>query len=205
MIGIFSKVRRKLVKFNEYSIWLRKNEKYKNNYELEAIHVTKDVYNEFKNYSNIDKMQAIDINFWLMKDILLKADRMTMASSIEGRVPFIDKEVFKVASHLPFDYKVTKENTKVALRAAAKEVIPTEAYKKKKLGFPVPVREWIKEGDFKEEVEKTLNSDVANKYFNTKIINKMFEEHVNGKKDNYRKIWTIYTFIKWYQVFFEGE
>ena len=177
----------------------------KNNYELEAIHVTKDVYNEFKNYSNIDKMQAIDINFWLMKDILLKADRMTMASSIEGRVPFIDKEVFKVASHLPFDYKVTKENTKVALRAAAKEVIPTEAYKKKKLGFPVPVREWIKEGDFKEEVEKTLNSDVANKYFNTKIINKMFEEHVNGKKDNYRKIWTIYTFIKWYQLFFEGE
>ena len=177
----------------------------KNNYELEAIHVTKDVYNEFKNYSNIDKMQAIDINFWLMKDILLKADRMTMASSIEGRVPFIDKEVFKVASHLPFDYKVTKENTKVALRAAAKEVIPTEAYKKKKLGFPVPVREWIKEGDFKEEVEKTLNSDVANKYFNTKIINKMFEEHVNGKKDNYRKVWTIYTFIKWYQVFFEGK
>ena len=177
----------------------------KNNYELEAIHVTKDVYNEFKNYSNIDKMQAIDINFWLMKDILLKADRMTMASSIEGRVPFIDKEVFKVASHLPFDYKVTKENTKVALRAAAKEVIPTEAYKKKKLGFPVPVREWIKEGNFKEEVEKTLNSDVANKYFNTKIINKMFEEHINGKKDNYRKIWTIYTFIKWYQVFFEGK
>lgn len=177
----------------------------KNNYELQAIDVTKDVYKEFKNYSNIDKMQAIDINFWLMKDILLKADRMTMASSIEGRVPFIDKEVFKVASHLPFDYKVTKENTKVALRAAAKEVIPTEAYKKKKLGFPVPVREWIKDGSFKEEVEKTLNSDVANKYFNTKIINKMFEEHVNGKKDNYRKIWTIYTFIKWYQVFFEGE
>ena len=177
----------------------------KNNYELKAIDVTKDIYNEFKNYSNIDKMQAIDINFWLMKDILLKADRMTMASSIEGRVPFIDKEVFKVASHLPFDYKVTKENTKVALRAAAKEVIPTEAYKKKKLGFPVPVREWIKECDFKEEVEKTLNSDVANKYFNTKIINKMFEEHINGKKDNYRKIWTIYTFIKWYQVFFEGK
>lgn len=177
----------------------------KNNYELKAIDVTKDVYNEFKNYSNIDKMQAIDINFWLMKDILLKADRMTMASSIEGRVPFIDKEVFKVASHLPFDYKVTKENTKVALRAAAKEVIPTEAYKKKKLGFPVPVREWIKDGSFKKEVEKTLNSDVANKYFNTKIINKMFEEHINGKKDNYRKIWTIYTFIKWYQVFFEGK
>ena len=175
------------------------------NYELKAIDVTKDVYNEFKDYSNIDKMQAIDINFWLMKDILLKADRMTMASSIEGRVPFIDKEVFKVASKLPFDYKVTKENTKVALREAAKEVIPTEAYKKKKLGFPVPIREWIKDGAFKEEIEKTINSDVANKYFNVKFLNKLFNEHISGKKDNYRKIWTVYTFIKWYQVFFENE
>ena len=177
----------------------------RNNYELKAIDVTKDVYNEFKDYSNIDKMQAIDINFWLMKDILLKADRMTMASSIEGRVPFIDKEVFSVASKLPFDYKVTKENTKVALREAAKEVIPTDAYKKKKLGFPVPIREWIKDGAFKEDIEKTINSDVANKYFNVKFLNKLFNEHLSGKKDNYRKIWTVYTFIKWYQVFFEGE
>lgn len=174
------------------------------NYELKAIDVTKNVYNEFKDYSNIDKMQAIDINFWLMKDILLKADRMTMASSIEGRVPFIDKEVFSVASKLPFDYKVTKENTKVALREAAKEVIPTDAYKKKKLGFPVPIREWIKDGEFKEDIEKTINSDVANKYFNVKFLNKLFNEHISGKKDNYRKIWTVYTFIKWYQVFFEG-
>lgn len=174
------------------------------NYELKAIDVTKNVYNEFKDYSNIDKMQAIDINFWLMKDILLKADRMTMASSIEGRVPFIDKEVFSVASKLPFDYKVTKENTKVALREAAKQVIPTDAYKKKKLGFPVPIREWIKDGAFKEEIEKTINSDVANRYFNVKFLNKLFNEHLSGKKDNYRKIWTVYTFIKWYQVFFEG-
>ncbi len=174
------------------------------NYELKAIDVTKNVYNEFKDYSNIDKMQAIDINFWLMKDILLKADRMTMASSIEGRVPFIDKEVFSVASKLPFDYKVTKENTKVALREAAKEVIPTDAYKKKKLGFPVPIREWIKDGEFKEDIEKTINSDVANKYFNVKFLNKLFNEHISGKKDNYRKIWTVYAFIKWYQVFFEG-
>lgn len=177
----------------------------RNNYELKAIDVTKDVYNEFKDYSNIDKMQAIDINFWLMKDILLKADRMTMASSIEGRVPFIDKEVFSVASKLPFDYKVTKENTKVALREAARKVIPTDAYKKKKLGFPVPIREWIKDGAFKEDIEKTINSDVANKYFNVKFLNKLFNEHLSGKKDNYRKIWTVYTFIKWYQVFFENE
>ncbi len=177
----------------------------KKKYNLKAIDVTKDIYNEFKDKSNIIKMQAIDINFWLMKDILLKADRMTMASSIESRVPFIDKEVFYVASHLPFDYKVTKENTKVALREAAKKVIPTDAYKKKKLGFPVPIRDWIKEGNFKNEIEKTLNNSIANKYFNVKIINKMLTDHISGKKDNYRKIWTIYTFIKWYEVFFEGK
>ena len=175
-----------------------------NNYNLRGIDVTKDTYQEFAGYSNIHKMQAIDIKFWLMKDILLKADRMTMAASLEGRVPFIDKEVFKVASTLPIDYKVTKENTKVALRAAAKEVIPTAAYKKKKLGFPVPIREWLKDDKVYNEVKNTLNNAVANKYFNTKLLNKLLEQHKNNKKDNYRKIWTVYSFLKWYEVFFES-
>ena len=173
-------------------------------YDLKAIDVTKDIYKEFEGYSNINKMQAIDINFWLMKDILLKADKMTMASSIEGRVPFIDKEVFKVASSLPFDYKVTKENTKVALREAAREVIPNESYKKKKLGFPVPIREWMKDSDVEKNIREVFNSDISKKYFNNKEINKLLDEHVNNKKDNYRKVWTIYSFLVWYQVFFEN-
>ena len=173
-------------------------------YDLKAIDVTKDIYKEFEGYSNINKMQAIDINFWLMKDILLKADKMTMASSIEGRVPFIDKEVFKVASSLPFDYKVTKENTKVALREAAREVIPNESYKKKKLGFPVPIREWMKDSDVEKNIREVFNNDISKKYFNNKEINKLLDEHVNNKKDNYRKVWTIYSFLVWYQVFFEN-
>ena len=176
----------------------------KDKYSLKGIDVTKDVYEEFKDYSNINKMQAIDINFWLMKDILLKADRMTMASSLEGRVPFIDKEVFKVASSLPLDYKVTKENTKVALRDAAKSVIPTEAYKKKKLGFPVPIREWLKDDDVYNIVKEEFNSDNANQFFNIKVINKLLDNHKNNKKDNYRKIWTIYSFLVWYKIYFEG-
>ena len=173
-------------------------------YDLKAIDVTKDIYKEFEGYSNINKMQAIDINFWLMKDILLKGDKMTMASSIEGRVPFIDKEVFKVASSLPFDYKVTKENTKVALREAAREVIPNESYKKKKLGFPVPIREWMKDSDVEKNIREVFNSDTSKKYFNNKEINKLLDEHVNNKKDNYRKVWTIYSFLVWYKVFFEN-
>lgn len=171
-------------------------------YSLKGIDVTRDTYEEFKGYSNIHKMQAIDIKFWLMKDILLKADRMTMASSLEGRVPFIDKEVFKVASGLPIDYKVTKENTKVALREAAKEVIPTEAYKKKKLGFPVPIREWMKTSEVSEKIREMFNKEFTKKFFNVDVINKLLDEHVSGKKDNYRKVWTIYSFLTWYEIYF---
>ena len=188
-------------------IWSEKEARkiLKNKPVLENRDITKPIYDEFKDKSNIVKMQAIDINFWLMKDILQKADRMTMANSLEGRVPFVDTEVFKVASSLPIEYKVTKENTKVALRDAAKKVIPNESYKKKKLGFPVPIRDWIKEDDVYKELKRELNSKVAKKFFNTEILLKMLDEHKNGKKDNYRKVWTVYTFLKWYDVFFSSD
>ena len=176
--------------------------KFKTKYQNKDI--TKEVYEEFKDKDNVTKMQAIDINFWLIKDILQKADRMTMANSLEGRVPFIDKEVFSYASSLPFEYKVTKENTKVALRDAAKKVIPTEAYKKKKLGFPVPLRAWMKEQDFYNEIKNTFNTDFSKEIFDNKYINKLLEKHVSGKKDNYKKVWTIYCFLKWYEVYFQN-
>ena len=166
--------------------------------------ITKEVYDEFKDSDDITKMQAIDINFWLIKDILQKADRMTMAHSLEGRVPFIDKEVFSYASSLPIEYKVTKENTKVALRDAAKRVIPTEAYKKKKLGFPVPLRAWMREEDFYNEIKNTFNLEIADELFNTKYLMKLLDNHYSGKKDNYKKVWTVYCFLKWYQVYFEN-
>ena len=181
---------------NETKKFVNFKSKYKNK------DITKDVYEEYEDKDNVTKMQAIDINFWLIKDILQKADRMTMANSLEGRVPFIDKEVFKYASSLPFEYKVTKENTKVALRDAAKKVIPTEAYKKKKLGFPVPLREWMKEKDFYTEIKTLFNKDYSKELFNQKYINKLLEDHINNKRDNYKKVWTIYCFLKWYEVYF---
>jgi len=165
--------------------------------------ITKHVYEEFQGESNIVKMQAIDIHFWLMKDILQKADRMTMANSIEGRVPFVDKEVFRVASKLSLDYKVTKENTKVALRSAAKKVIPNESYKKKKLGFPVPIRDWMREDDVYKEIKKVFQSKIARKYFNTDYLIRLLDEHKENKKDHYRKVWNVYCFLRWYKVFFE--
>lgn len=170
--------------------------------QISTQEITAPIYEEQKNKSDIIKMQAIDIHFWLIKDILQKADRMTMANSLEGRVPFIDKEVYKIASSLPIEYKVTKENTKVALRAAAKKVIPNESYKKKKLGFPVPLRDWIREDDFYNEIKNTMTQDYVNEFFNQKYILKLLEQHKNNKKDVYKKVWTIYCFLKWYEIYF---
>ncbi len=187
---IFSEKERKKILLNKKNIVPNKE-------------ITKDVYAEVKNQSEAIKMQAIDINFWLIKDILQKADKMTMASSIEGRVPFTDVEVFNVAKTIPLSAKVTKENTKVALRSAAKRYIPTDAYNKKKLGFPVPLREWMKEKDIYDIIKLEFNSEIAKKYFVIDKINNLLEQQYQGKKDNYKKIWTIYCFLIWYKVFFK--
>jgi len=165
--------------------------------------ITKSLFDKNRDKSDIVKMQAVDIKYWLVKNILLKVDKMTMANSIEARTPFIDKEVFKIASTLPLKCKLSKDNTKIALREASKKDIPNESYKKKKLGFPVPIREWLKTKEVYDIVKESFNSEVANKYFNIKVINKLLDEHYNSKKDNYRKIWTIYSFLVWYNVFFQ--
>ncbi len=144
--------------------------------------ITKSVFNQYKDKSNIIKMQAIDIKCWLQRDILLKADKMTMANSIEGRTPFIDKEVFNIASILPLEYKVSKINTKVALREAAKKDIPGKAYKKKKLGFPVPLREWMQDEDFYNEIKKTICQDFVKDFFDSNYVIKLLDEHKKRKK-----------------------
>ena len=167
--------------------------------------IVKSTYEEYKNYDKINKMLAIDIKYWLSNNILTIVDKMTMAHSIESRVPFTDIDVFKISSTLTQKYKVTSGVTKVALRQAAKKVIPTEAYKKKKLGFPVPIREWIREEDFYQEIKNTFNKAIAKELFHTEYLNKLLEAHKNRERDNYRKVWAVYSFLKWYEVFFEEK
>ncbi len=164
--------------------------------------ITKPIFDKYKNENNIVKMQVVDMKCWLVRDILLKVDKMTMANSLEARTPFVDKKVFKIASSLPLEYKVSKDNTKLALREAAKKYIPNEAYKKKKLGFPVPLREWMREDDVYKEISETLSKDFVKEFFNQKYILKLLKEHKSHKKDNYKKVWAVYCFIKWYEIFF---
>ena len=121
---------------------------------------------------------------------------------IECRTPFLDEKVYNVARTLPVNAKINKETTKVALRLAAKKEIPNESYKKKKLGFPVPLREWIKEDDLYKEIKEKFAAPSAEKFFDIKRINKLLEDHRNGKKDCYKKVWTIYTFLVWYEQYF---
>ena len=164
--------------------------------------LTKPFYDKVKDKDDVTKMQYIDINFWLIGDILLKADKMSMAHSLEVRVPFLDKEVFNVARTLPTKYKVNKSNTKYAMRKAAKQYLPDMVAEKKKLGFPVPIRIWLKDEKYYNMIKKAFTSEAANKYFNTDELVKYLDEHKEGKADNSRKIWTVYMFLVWYNDFF---
>ncbi len=167
--------------------------------------IIKSLFDKNRDKSDIVKMQAVDIKYWLVKNILLKVDKMTMANSIEARTPFIDKEVFKIASTLPLKCKLSKDNTKIALREASKKDIPNEAYKKKKLGFPVPIREWIREDLVYSEIKQTIEQDFVSEFFNQEYVIKLLEQHRDHKRDNYKKIWAIYCFIKWYEIYFHNR
>lgn len=167
--------------------------------------LTKPYYDKVKNLDDTTKMQYIDIHFWLIGDILLKADKMSMANSLEVRVPFLDKEVFEVARHVPLKYKVTKENTKYAMRQAAHRYLPDMVAEKKKLGFPVPIRIWLRDEKYYGIVKEAFTSKAAAEFFKTGEIVKLLDEHKNGKNDNSRKIWAIYMFLVWYRRFFETE
>lgn len=166
--------------------------------------LTKPFYEDTKGMDDVTRMQYIDINFWMIGDILLKADRMSMANSLELRVPFLDKEVWNLARTIPAKYKVTKDGqTKVAMRKAALKNMPEKVASRKKLGFPVPTREWLKQEKYYNIVKKEFESETAKKYFVTEEIVKLLDEHIQLKKDNSRKIWTIYVFLIWYKQFFE--
>lgn len=163
----------------------------------------KKFYDEVKDKDTLTKMQYLDINMWLMGDILLKADKTSMANSLELRVPFLDKKVLELAQTIPLDCRVNTRTTKLALRKAAERTLPKRTADKDKLGFPVPIRVWLKEEKYYNTVKAMFTSSVANKYFDTEKLLALLDTHRSGKADVSRKIWTVYTFLVWYNEFFK--
>ena len=160
-------------------------------------------YADVKNEDTVTKMQYLDVNMWLAGDILLKADKMSMANSLELRVPFLDRKVMEIAAQIPTKNKVTPYATKIALRTVAKKELPYEIASRDKLGFPIPIRVWLKEEPYYNKVYESFQTDIAKRFFNSKELIKLLVNHKDGKADNSRKIWTIYTFIIWHQQYFE--
>lgn len=170
------------------------------NKNIDFKKLTKPYYDKVKDLDEVSKMQYIDFNFWLIGDILLKADKMSMANSLEVRVPFLDKNLITNVIKIPTEYKIVGNETKYAFRQVCKETLEDKVANKKKLGFPVPIREWIKEDDIYNKIYDIFSN--SGEFFEVKKILKLLEDHKKGKRDNSRKIWTIYSFLVWYNEYF---
>ena len=176
--------------------------KYKNSETSRDL--TKKYYDEVKNMDDVSKRLYLDMKMWIVEDILLKADKMTMANSIELRVPLLDKKMWELARTIPVKHKVHNEITKYSFRTAAKNKLPEDWAKRRKLGFVVPFVLWIKEEKYYKIVKEVFNKDFVSEFFDKDKINKLLDDHFNGITNNGRKVYTIYTFLKWYEIYFKG-
>ncbi len=148
------------------------------------------------------RLQWVDMHTWMPNDILLKADRMSMANSLELRVPFLDREMLELALSIPLRYRCTGRNTKLALRAAAARTLPAQVAERKKLGFPVPLNDWLRQEKYAAQVHRAFMSDEAAQFFDTKALCRLLETHRTGRAHNMTKIWSVYSFLLWYRLYF---
>ena len=163
---------------------------------------SKRYFDEVSNLDEPTQLQYVDMHTWMIYDILLKADRMSMANSLELRVPFLDKKMLELSTRIPSRYRAANETTKIALRGAAIKQLPERTANKKKLGFPVPLNDWLREDKYYNKVKAAFQSDIAEKFFVTSELIKLLDDHKSGKALNMQKIWSFYTFILWYEQFF---
>lgn len=166
------------------------------------INLVRDIYKETEGLDPLAKMSVVDIQLWLEGDIYLNVDKMSAAAGLEIRMPLTDRRIFDIASRMPSRYKVDKEQNKVAFRTAAAKVLPDEIAFRKKLGFIVPIRIWMADDRYNQDVREKFCSKTAEKFFHLDEINAIFDEYVGGNSDNWRKVWTIYSFLVWYEEYF---
>ena len=163
---------------------------------------SKRYFDEVPNLDEPTQLQYVDMHTWMIYDILLKADRMSMANSLELRVPFLDRKMLELSTRIPTRYRAANETTKIALRGAAIKQLPERTANKKKLGFPVPLNDWLREDKYYNKVKAAFQSDIAEKFFVTDELMRLLDDHKNGRALNMQKIWSFYTFIVWYEQFF---
>ena len=161
-------------------------------------------YAEVAGLDDTTRMQYVDLFFWLVGDILLKTDKMSMAHSLESRVPFLDKRVFEVSATIPTRLKANGEQTKLTLREAAERAIPKDWAQKEKLGFPVPVVSWLRQDRYYDEIKAWFTGDIAERFFDTGELVRLLDEHKAGA-DRSRKIWIVYMFLMWYKIYFVDQ
>ena len=166
------------------------------------IDLVKDIYEENEGMDPLTKMQDVDIRIWLEGDIYFNVDKMSTAAGLEIRMPLTDPRVFAIASRLPAEFKINEEQNKVAFRNAAKEVIPEEVAFRKKLGFIVPIRHWMADANYNQDVYEKLHGKTAEQFFHMDVLDQIWQEYLGGNSDLWRKIWTIYTFLIWYDIYF---
>ena len=164
--------------------------------------LSRKLFDKTKGQDPVTRMEFCDLNLWMVGDILLKADKMSMANSLELRVPFLDKKVFELARRIPTECKVNAGQTKIAMRGAAEKTIPARTADKKKLGFPVPVRAWLRDEKYAGIVREAFNAPAAAEFFNVTELNRMLDQHLSGKRDNWRQIWCVFIFLVWYDEYF---
>lgn len=166
--------------------------------------LTAPAYAEVADEDETTRMQYVDLRFWLVGDILLKTDKMSMAHSLESRVPFLDRRVFDVAATVPLAFKADGHQTKIALREAAERAIPRDWAQKEKLGFPVPVVDWLRQDRYRRRVEEWFAGDIARRFFDIDELAKLLDEHASGI-DRSRKIWIVLMFLLWYRIYFVDQ
>ena len=171
----------------------------------DAFDLCQPIYARVKNFCSLSKRQYLDMNMWLPGDILLKADKMCMAHSLELRVPFLDKKVMEFAEHVPARFRVNEHGNKQVLRHAANRCLPDEWATRPKKGFPVPLRYWLREQKYYDYVEEYFTAPWAEEFFDTSKLMQMLDEHFEGKALNQRKIYTALTFLIWYKRYFIDE
>lgn len=171
----------------------------------DAMAITKPFYDKVRDQDQVTQMQYIDLHLWMTGDILLKADKMSMAHSLELRVPFLDRKVMELAEQIPVKDRVTETETKYAMRFAALQACPPQTAKKKKLGFPVPIRVWLKEDKYYNIVKNKFTSPQSAQFFHTDKLVQLLDDHRAGKYDYSRKIWTVFSFLVWYDVYFSDN